>query len=304
MKRSIIFVFVVGVAVASAAIPRSAAAWGDEGHEIVAAVAYMRLTPAARKQVDALLAADTDKLSAPDFVSRATWADKFRDSDRYGAKIHYNATHNWHFVDTEIDAPNMDAACNNHPPLPAGTLASAGAANDCVVDKIDQFTTELKNPSTPKAEKILALKFLLHFVGDLHQPLHAADHKDRGGNQVPVLFAKRTKPDNLHAYWDTQLVQRLGKDPKTVAASLGKQITKTQAADWSKGKPADWAKESFSKAKDVAYNFTGEASFIDDHGGKGEQLDAKYDNRALPVVREQLSKGGVRLATILNDALK
>jgi hypothetical protein len=172
------------------------------------------------------------------------------------------------------------------------------------VDKINEFAAELRNPATPQPEKILALKFLEHFVGDLHQPLHAADHKDRGGNQVPVLFAKRTVSSNLHSYWDTELVKRLGKEAKTVGVSLNKQIATAKANEWSKGTPADWAKESFDKAKSVAYNFSGEQDFIDDHGGKGERLDATYDNRGLPVVREQLSKGGVRLAAVLNDALK
>jgi hypothetical protein len=281
-----------------------AMAWGDEGHEIVAVIAYAHLTPAAKKRVDALLAADKDKLSARDFVSRATWADKWRDSDRNSTEIRYRATHNWHFVDIEIDSPNIDAACSNHPPLPAGTAASAGPANDCVVDKIDQFAAELGNPSTSKTEKILALKFLLHFVGDLHQPLHAADNHDRGGNEVPVLIGKHPVHDNLHSYWDTQLVQRLGKDPKTVGAILNKRITKTKAGEWSRGTPTDWAKESFDAAKSVAYNFSGEKRFFDDHGGKGERLDAKYNSRALPVVREHLSKAGIRLAAVLNDALK
>src|SRR6266545_8285957 len=77
-------------------------AWGDEGHEIVGVIAYARLTPAVKKNVDGLLAADKDNLTAPDFVSRTTWADKYRDSDRHSTKIRYNATRNWHFVDIEI----------------------------------------------------------------------------------------------------------------------------------------------------------------------------------------------------------
>jgi len=283
---------------------RDSRAWGDEGHEIIAVIAYAHLTPSARKKVDALLGADKNKLSGPDFVSRATWADKYRDSDRDTTKVRYTATHNWHFVDIEIDSPNLDAACSNHPQLPAGTAASAGPADDCVVDKIEQFSAELRDSATSRKEKILALKFLEHFVGDLHQPLHAADHKDRGGNEVPVLYRHRTVPDNLHAYWDRQLVMRLGKDPKAVGAALNKKITKSHAADWAKGTPAEWAMESFSKAKDVAYNFTGEKSFVDEHGGTGERLNATYDNRALRVVREQLSKGGIRLAAVLNHALK
>jgi hypothetical protein len=134
--------------------------------------------------------------------------------------------------------------------------------------------------------------------------LHAADHHDRGENQVPVLYAKNTVPDNLHAYWDRQLVQRLGKDPKTVGIALNKGIPNVNAAAWSKGAPPDWANESFAKAKATAYNFADEQSFIDDHGGKGERLDAIYDKRALPVVREQLSKAGIRLSVILNQSLR
>src|SRR5262245_7747924 len=287
-----------------ATIGPEAMAFGDEGHEIVAAIAYERLTPGARKQVDALLAADKkDKLTAPDFVSRATWADKYRDSDRNRKKIRYEGTRSWHFVDIELDDGDLDAACNRHPPLPRGTVASAGPANDCVVDKIEQFKAELRSPLTTKPEKILALKFLLHFVGDLHQPLHAADHRDRGGNDVPVRFGSATKPENLHAYWDNELVRRLGKDPQSVAQSLAKKITKEQVAGWSKGTPADWAKESFVKAKEVVYNFAGEV-IVDDHGTAVPRLDRTYDARALPVVREQLSKAGVRLAAILNDSLK
>ncbi len=279
-------------------------AWGDEGHEIVGVIAYARLTPPVKKKVDALLAADGDDLTATDFVSRTTWADKFRDSDRSTTKVRYAATRNWHFVDIEIADGNIAAACNNHPRLPPGTAASAGPANACLIDKIDQFITELRDASVAKSEKILALKFLLHLIGDLHQPLHAADNKDRGGNDVPVLNRERTAPDNLHSYWDNHLVQRIGNDPKSAGASLNKQITKAKAEEWSRGTPISWAKGSFGQAKNVVYNFAGQQKFIDERGAKGVRLDTVYDNRALPVVREQLSKSGVRLAAVLNQTLK
>ncbi|HVO91899.1 MAG TPA: S1/P1 nuclease, partial [Terriglobales bacterium] len=279
-------------------------AWGDEGHEITGVIAYARLTPAAKKSVDPLLARDRDDLTAADFISRTTWADKYRDSDRLGVKLRYQATRNWHFVDIEIADGNIDVACEHHPKLPHGIAASAGPASACVIDKIDQFIAELRNPSTAKAEKLLALKFLLHFIGDLHQPLHAADNQDRGGNEVPLLFGERTVPENLHAYWDTHLVQRLGNDARLAAATLNQQITKSQADAWSKGTSTAWAKDSFTQAKMISYNFAGARQFTDDHGASGWHLDAAYDNRALPVVREQLSKAGVRLAAVLNQIFK
>jgi hypothetical protein len=300
--RPLLLSCVAAALLAGAAL--DARAWGDEGHQVVGVIAYERLTPAAKKKVDALLAADSNALTAKDFVSRTTWADKWRDSDRNSTKVRYSATHNWHFVDTEISDGNMDKACNNHPPLAAGKKASEGDPKDCVVDKINQFEAELKSPATTQAERILALKFILHFVGDLHQPLHASDNHDRGGNEVPVLYGKKHSPDKLHAYWDTKLVKQLGKDAHAVGATLAKQITKVHATAWSSGSPTDWARESFELSKKIVYDFSGEKRIKDDHGGMDWYLDSKYDARALPVVREQLSKAGVRLAHLLNEALK
>ena len=281
-----------------------ASAWGDEGHRILATIAYGRLEPAVRKAVDVLLAADTDPLTARDFVSRSTWADRWRDLDRNTTKKQYNATRHWHFADIELDGGSLAQACQDHPPLPEHTLASAGPAQACVVDKIDQFTAELRDPATTKAERRKALEFVIHFVGDVHQPLHTADHKDGGGNGVPVIYGNLKSPDTLHAYWDRHLVERLGRDPAKAAVALARSITREQLRRWSTGSTADWAEESHQSAKSVAYDFSGEASFVDDHGGEGLRLDAAYEARALPVVREQLSKAGVRLAALLNTALK
>jgi hypothetical protein len=99
-------------------------------------------------------------------------------------------------------------------------------------------------------------------------------------------------------------VQRLGDDSRAIGASLNKQITKAKADEWSKGTPTHWAKESFRQAKKVTYNFAGQQEFIDDQGVRTVRLTAAYDNRALPVVREQLSRAGVRLAAVLNSSLK
>ena len=286
------------------ALPVALFAWGDDGHEIIGVIAYSRLAPAAKKKVDQLLNDDKDPLTAGDFVSRTTWADKYRDSDRNSTRLRYKATRNWHFVDIEIADGDLAAACANHPKLPAGTLASAGPEKACVVDKIDQFTAELRNNSLAKAERLLALKFLLHLIGDVHQPLHAADRKDRGGNDVVVLFGDRTVPDNLHAYWDTHLVQKLGSDVRAVAAALNQRIGTANAQDWAKGTAADWAKGSFQRAKSVVYKFAGESTIIDAHGVQIQRLDTAYDGKALPTVREQLSKAGVRLAMVLNNLFK
>jgi hypothetical protein len=279
-------------------------AWGDEGHKIIGVIAYSRLTPIVKRRVDALLAVDTDDLTAADFVSRTTWADKYRESDRQTTKMRYEATRKWHFADIDIQTGDIDAACEHHPKLPGGSLASAGPANTCVIDKIEQFIVELRNPSTVTAEKVLALKYLLHLIGDLHQPLHAADNKDRGGNDVAVLLADDIPPTNLHFYWDNQIVERLGSDPRSIGASLNRKISTGTADAWSKGTPIAWAKESFKQARTVVYNFSGLQKFVDNRGARGVRLDGAYENSALVAARQQLSKAGVRLAAVLNNTIR
>jgi hypothetical protein len=179
-KPLLVALFLFDVALTS---PHPAIAWGDEGHKVIAIVAEHYLDPAVGSKVATLLAADTDPLTGHDIASEATWADKYRDSDRDTPKIRYQATWRWHFVDIELMQPDLAAACFGHPPPPPGVPAWKGPPHACVVDKIDQFAAELGDPATGASEQLLALKFLLHFVGDLHQPLHASDDHDAGGNR-------------------------------------------------------------------------------------------------------------------------
>ena len=194
-----------GIAAAASLLVLSPAAkaFGDEGHQVVALIAEHYLTPDVRHKVFAMLAADTSGLTAArDIASEATWADRFRDSDRNTTRQRFLQTRQWHFVDVEIASPDPAAACFGHPPLPQGVAASAGPAEACVVDKIVQFEHELAAPATPKAERLLALQFVLHFVGDLHQPLHASDAHDQGGNAKQVRMPGRAA-GSLHHHWDT-----------------------------------------------------------------------------------------------------
>lgn len=288
----------VGLALAGALSPAPARAWGDEGHKIIATIAYAHLTPGARERVDAILRDDTDTLSEPDIASRATWADKYRDSDRNTSKQRYRLTRAWHFVDLEIDGPDLATACFDHPP--ATTPASQGPEQACVVDRINAFTAELRDPF-PSPERTLAFKFLLHLVGDVHQPLHAADHHDAGGNGVLVLFGRRTVGEKLHAYWDTTVVRQLGKVPDEVAASLEQRFG-AQCNGWMQGTAADWAMESFGIARDFVYQI-GEQT-MDEHDQPAYTLTSDYQRRARDVAAEQLEKAGCRLALVLREALR
>jgi hypothetical protein len=274
-----------------ACLSTPALAWGYEGHEVVALIARAQLTPAVRAKVDAILAADTDTLTQPDMVSRATWADAWRSHG-------HRETARWHFVDTELDSPDLKAACFGVPA--AEQPASAGPAQDCVVDKVREFTAELGDPATAVPERLLALKYLLHFVGDLHQPLHASDNHDRGGNCVLVsLGGQRTV--NLHSYWDTGVVQAIGTDPAAVAGQLGAATTPAQRASWETGDPAAWAQEAFGVARDVVYSLRSPPGCGQD--AAPIPLPEGYEARAKAAATIQLQKAGVRLAMLLNRAL-
>ena len=144
----------------------------------------------------------------------------------------------------------------------------------------------------------MALKFLLHFVGDLHQPVHASDDHDRGGNDKKVA-ASWIKAGNLHHYWDTEFVALLETDAKSIASDLIGHISKDQRKQWQAGSPSEWAKESFLVAKTDAYGLLSEPSARGSYG-----LSDKYVKTATADVALQLSKAGVRLAFLLNNALR
>ena len=143
-----------------------------------------------------------------------------------------------------------------------------------------------------------ALQFLIQFVGDLHQPLHAADNGDRGGNEVRVSIGRRQI--NLHAVWDTTLVQSLGKDATTVADDLIARITATDRTKWQTGDAANWANETWRVARVEIY------AKIPGSGGTLAPviMPTNCPSSELATVSVQLEKAGVRLGWVLNAALR
>lgn len=276
----------------------SAGAWGDEGHEVIGLIAEHYLEPAVRARVESILAGDTTQLTSRDIAHEATWADKYRDSDRDGAQTHYFQSRNWHFINLELDGPSVNAACYGRPRLTPGGSASRGPANDCLLDKIYEFTAELRSPSTGAEERRLALQFVLHFIGDLHQPLHASDDHDQGGNGKRALV-QGARWNTLHHEWDKTFVARLGRNENEIARQLIACITPAQRARWSTGRPDDWAEESFLVAKAHAYG-----RLPAPRSAFQYRLSAAYVEDATAVTAEQLSKAGVRLALVLNLALQ
>lgn len=295
-------VVTLGTMVALCSITTPAHAWGDEGHEIVGLIAQHYLEPSVATKVNSMLATDTTGLTTNKNIDmEATWADHYREH----STANYDETHYWHFVDLEISGPpDMMKACNNEPPL-NGAPAFPGVANDCVVDKINEFAAELKDPATSAEEKLYALQFLLHFVGDLHQPLHSSDDNDAGGNNkkvkaVPALpKSAKGSTGKLHGFWDNQFVALQGQNETTIANKLIKKITKAKRAQWAKGTANDWAIETYGVSKVNTY---GPLPAPDATGTY--TLSASYVTNAKGVVAGQLSKAGVRLAFVLNNALE
>lgn len=285
----------------------SAQAWGEVGHKTVGLIAGLRLDPAVSTKVAAILATDATPYEAKNIGDEANWADTFK----YANDANYAATNLWHFVDIEVVEPgkgDIDKPCNHFPVIPTGQPAYPGIANDCVIDKINEFAVELHDPATPPLERLLALQFLLHLVGDEHQPLHSSDRNDRGGNKDPINTADGinlpAKPTDqvLHHLWDTEFVEQLvGTNAETNAMNLNRSITAEQCKAWLKGTQSDWAKawavDTYGVSASNAYG-----NLPAPTNGRYD-LPKSYIDTARTVVPEQLQKGGVRLAAMLTWSL-
>ena len=257
----------------SALAPSTILAWGNEGHQVIALIAADRLTPAARSEVAELLGGD-----ARDSMENASiWADYIR--------LTRPETAPWHYVNIEIAASGYSAATDC-------------PADNCVVAQVQKAARIVADHQLLQPVRAEALRFLIHFVGDLHQPLHCADNRDRGGNEVAVVIG--AEQTNLHAVWDIDAVAALGQDPGQTASALEAQVTPDDEASWGRGAPADWANESFGVAKRVIY------AGLSGQGGTEAPiiLPRDYAARMRPVTATQLERAGVRLALLLNEALR
>jgi hypothetical protein len=304
--------------VASLTITPSAEAWGCRGHETVAALAEKHLTPEAKQAVLALLTANPidpqlkrycGQRGLDPFIDSATWADDERGRDP--------ATAPWHFIDIPLSATK-------------GSAQAFCGAGGCVLTAITDQLAILKDRKAPGAKRAAALRFIIHFVGDLHQPLHGSTNSDRGGNCVPVKYFTRNPhahnnsyTPNLHHVWDTEIPesQMLGADDAEFADTLDAAFAGSFAA-WQQGgmQLETWAWESHDHAAETAYGVfippipvepdVPINSCADDNNigqrmlHKHLVIGSPYRDQAASVVEERLAQAGIRLAMILNDAAK
>jgi hypothetical protein len=267
----------------------AALAWGPQGHRTIGAIADRLLTPQAQATVLQLLEDDRDKFGNPSgrttLEAVSEWADEL-----HGTAA---ARPTWHYDDVPICGSEEKARY-----CPDG---------QCNTEQLKRLIGVLGDARAPARERNEALKWVVHLVGDIHQPLHAADNDDRGGNLVPVVLeGVRTRGrDNLHRAWDGDLVQlalnsrNRQQPPRDIdaltaaAASLEREV--------GQGTPDSWARESNNLARNVAYHYPG---FACNRLPAGVVvLDAAYLDDAELVVRERLLLAGARLANLLNETL-
>jgi len=271
-------------------------AWGVAGHVIVADIAERHMTAQAVEQMHRLLR--DEGWEHLDQV--ATWADEIRPYRK-------DATP-WHFVDIPLGDDHYDAAKD----CPKG---------DCVIEAINRFRAILADRGQSTEARREALKFLVHFVGDIHQPLHGADNDDHGGNKVQVNYfgnvGDEKWPLSLHWVWDTSVIERVTGLPEgkpgdaniqvrqnatMLAAKLDARITPAETAAAKIQDPVVWAMESHELARKVVY--PGLVAPGAPVPAERIVLGEDYQKKAWPVIEDRLKLGGLRLAILLNQALQ
>jgi S1/P1 Nuclease len=258
-------------------------AWGTQGHRLVALVATNHLSPTARQNIVWLLGTET-------LADVAAWADQYLEGN--------NQTASWHFVNIPPEATtyNRDRDCPRQPGVGAG--ARGDRWRDCVVDRITYNRERLADASLDRADRAIALKFLVHLIGDLHQPFHALG-VERGGNGIPVsAFGSTTcvyddgtsYPCHLHGIWDTVLIAHRQLSEQQYLAELERAIKDRGWDDVTRYSPADWAMESHRLA---------DAALLLPHSN----VDDAYYRTHIPAVDAGLALAALRLAAVLNESL-
>ncbi len=249
-------------------------AWGPQGHKLVALIAMDHLTPVAHKNVKALLGPET-------LADVASWPDAYRPNE--------TQTSPWHYVDipAAASAYSRDRDCPTQPNVKAGS--NSDKWRDCVVDRILFFESRVANPTLDYADRAVSLKYLVHLIGDLHQPFHAYG-PEKGGNGIAVVeFGSETcgkYPCNLHSVWDSGLILHRQLSDAQYLAMLEKNIRQNSPAV-TPDDPAAWAAASKALAM---------VALVPNHG----TIDQAYFDREIPVVDQQLEVAGLRLAAVLN----
>ena len=284
MTRAMTRMITLFLTLISVSIATPASAYWEYGHETIGEIAYRNITPETRRAVDALLhqskLLETPNCKAGTIEQAAIWADCIK---TLGPRFSY--AYNWHYQNVNICKPfDLKGPCKD---------------GNCVSAQIERDVKLLKDKSVPVRERVQALAFLIHFVGDLHQPLHAGDRGDLGGNQVLAAYGDYAPEKlNLHSIWDGYLAERAISTPPSPV----RLYSAAERAELQLGSVEDWSHESWQVAHDVAY-----ASALGGDACGPEPKRAKLDQptiaRILPAAKLEVERGGLRLAKLLDEAL-
>ncbi|PKG97761.1 S1/P1 nuclease [Paraglaciecola sp. MB-3u-78] len=248
---------IIGVVVA--AMSFQALSWGQIGHRVTGAIAEQYLTLEAQRAINQLLINE-------DLAKASTYADEMKSNP---SEFWKKTANPWHYVNVFDGKTYSDVA-----PPPEGNAATA----------LDMFSKQLKSKQSSFAEKQLALRFIVHIIGDLHQPFHAGNGIDRGGNDVKLTFF--WEDSNLHRVWDSGLIDRQKLSYTEWTKILSRKISEQQAQQWMEVDPKVWIAES-AKLR---------ANLYPDN----DKLSWDYQYQNLPIVKQRLQMGGVRIAAYLN----
>ena len=273
--------------VALALLPSPAAAWWEYGHETVGEIAIRIVQPRTRAAIADLLR-QSAKLETPTCPARtieqlSVWPDCIK---TLGDRFSY--AYSWHFQDADICKPfDVKADC---------------ASGNCVSVQIARAQRMVADRKLPPRDRLMALAFLVHFVGDLHQPLHSAEHEgDQGGNKFKADYGVM-HTGNLHSVWDGLLADRAISTPPGGAAGILGGIASADRTALAAGTIEDWSRDSWAIAKSQVYG-----TMLPDPCAPEPKtavtMDAATIDKLIPVVRLQVAKGGLRLARLLDEAL-
>ncbi len=260
-------------------------AWWEYGHETVATIAMASVKPQTRARIERLLARN-DLLETPTCPARtieqaSVWADCVKT-----LKDRYSYAYNWHYQNIDVCRPfDLKANC------PDG---------NCVARQIERDVRLLADRSQPVRVRVEALVFLVHFMGDLHQPLHAGDRHDRGGNDMKADYGFRPN-SNLHSIWDGLLADRAISTPPGGPMGILSTVPGAERQAEAAGSVEDWSRESWQVAHDAYAALLGDACAP--IPASRPVLDNDRIVALIPVLRQQVARGGLRLARLLDESL-
>ena len=269
------------------ALAAPAQAYWEYGHESVARIAWLQMRPDSRAKVAALLRQgrllETPGCPVATLEQASVWADCIKP---LGDRFAY--AYSWHYQNVDVCKPfDLKAACKD---------------GNCVSAQIERNARLLADRQVPVRERLMALAFLTHFVGDLHQPMHAGDHADLGGNKVAASYGVIAGRTNLHSIWDGWLAERAISTPPAGPAELLAQVSAAERERIAGGSVEDWSREMWGKARDLAYQ-----TLVGDPCGAGPVdrpvMDEAKVRTLIPEVRLDVVEGGIRLARLIDDAL-